>query len=140
MTTETDDTTTDESIQPNDGVSLQQRARAEREFQKLRESDNHFAAIAVDLRDQGASVEEIYRQYAAIESDLGDASMAEQTELIPEWEVVVKEADDTPSGYRYERYERTAETQAEAEDMVERHTGLRVVSEKTERIGYVEVA
>ncbi|WP_123619617.1 hypothetical protein [Halorubrum sp. CSM-61] len=138
MTTDTDDTTTDESLE-NDGVSLRQRARAEREFRKLRESDNPFAAVAVDLREQGATVDEIYQQYARIESVLGDASMAEQTELIPEWEIAVKVPDDTPSGYRYERKTRAHQDPRKAEAEVEETSGREVVSEKTEQVGYIKV-
>jgi len=102
--------------------------------------DNPFAALAVDLYEQGATAEETYRQYARIESALGDASMAEQTELIPEWKIAVKVPDDTPSGYRYEYHTRASEDQQEAERNTQEATGFEVVSEKTEQIGYIEVA
>jgi len=139
MTTDTDDTTTDESLE-NDGVTLRQRARAERAFQQIRESDNPFAEAAVALRDQGATVQEIYRQYDAIEADLGDAAMAEQTELIPEWKITVKVPDDTPSGYRYERKTRAHQDPRKAEAEVAETSGWEVVSEKTEQVGYIKVA
>lgn len=139
MTTDTDDTTTDESIETNDGVSLRQRARAEREFRQLRESDNPFAEVAADLRDQGASFEEIYQQYDAVEATLGDAATAEQSRLLPEWEVAVKVPDDTPSGYRYEYHSRVIVDKNEAERDVREATGREVVSEKTEQIGYMRV-
>ena len=138
MTTENDDTTTDESLETN--VTLRQRARAERAFRKVREMDNPFAALAVDLYEQGATAEETYRQYARVEAVLGDASMAEQTELIPEWKITVKVPDDTPSGYRYETVERAHQDPRKAEAEVEETTGREVVSEETEQVGYIEVA
>ena len=139
MTTDTDDTTTDESLE-NDGVSLRQRARAERAFRQVREMDNPFAALAVDLYEQGATAEETYRQYARVEAVLGDASMAEQTELIPEWKITVKVPDDTPSGYRYETMFRAHQDPRKAEAEVEETTGREVVSGRTEQVGYIEVA
>ena len=141
MTTDTTDTTTDESIEnETDELALRQRARAEREFQQIRESDNPFAEVAADLRDQGESFEAIYQQYAAIEAALGDTSMASQTELIPEWKVAVKVPDDTPSGYRYEYHTQAVDNQQEAEQNVRDATGFEVAPEKTEQVGYVEVA
>jgi hypothetical protein len=138
MTTENDDTTTDESLETN--VTLRQRARAERAFRKVREMDNPFAALAVDLYEQGATAEETYRQYARVEAVLGDASMAEQTELIPEWKITVKVPDDTPSGYRYETMFRAHQDPRKAEAEVEETTGREVVSGRTEQVGYIEVA
>lgn len=138
MTTDTDDTTADASIE-TDEMSLRQRARAEREFRRIRESDNPFAEVAADLREAGYSFEAIYKQYAAIEADLGDASMASRSRLLPEWEVAVKVPADTPSGYRYEYHTRAIVDKNEAERDVREATGREVVSKKTEQIGYVRI-
>lgn len=139
MTTDTHDTTADASIE-TDEMSLRQRARAEREFRQIQDSNNPFAEVAADLREAGYSFEAIYKQYATIEATLGDASMASRARLLPEWKIAVKVSDpDTPSGYRYEYHTRVLEDQRAAERDVREATGREVVSEKTEQIGYVEV-
>ncbi|MFC6770314.1 hypothetical protein ACFQDD_02030 [Halorubrum pallidum] len=120
--------------------SLRQQAAAERAFQELRDTENPFAELAAKLRDRGATFPEIYDQYAAVEEALGEAAMAEESELIPEWEITVKiPAPDTPSNYRYETRVRTHRDRGVAEQEVEMAFGYDVVPEKTKQVGYAEV-
>lgn len=133
--------TDDDSVENADEEpSLRQQAAAERAFQELRDTENPFAELAAKLRDRGTSFPEIYDQYAAVEEALGEAAMAEESELIPEWEITVKIPDpDTPSNYRYETRVRTHRDRRVAEQEVETAFGYDVVPEKTKQVGYAEV-
>lgn len=120
--------------------SLRQRAAAQRAWRDRDVEDNPFLEVVEELREDGMSFSEIADLAHELESSVGDAAMAEKSKLIPEWKVTVKVPDaDTPSGYRYEYYERSGTDRDEVEDRVIAHTGCKVVSEKTEQIGYVKV-
>ncbi|WP_147441120.1 hypothetical protein [Halorubrum sp. Atlit-26R] len=123
------------------GVTLRQRAAAEREFRKVRESDSPFAELAVSLYDEEIqSFTDIYAQFAAVEEALRAAALAEDSGLIPEWKITVKRPDpNTPSGYRHETVTRAHQDPRKAEAEL-REQGYEVVPRKTERDGYAEVA
>jgi len=102
--------------------------------------DNPFTEVVCDLRDDGASWQDIYSTMDVVASVLDQAASEEMCILIPDWRVAaVKHDPQATSGERYEFYERSAEIAAEAEAMVERKTGCRVESSKTEQVGVSKV-
>jgi hypothetical protein len=125
----------------DDEPSLRQKARAEKKFREIRESDNPFAEKATELRDEGMSYREIYNQYIEIEEALGRPSIAIESMLIPEWEVtVLVDAPDTPSGHRYKTYTRAGRDKSEVEDRVSEFSGWNIAPNKTEQVGYIRVS
>lgn len=103
--------------------------------------DNPFTEVVVKLRQDGESWRDIYDTFNEVFEILDAAALEEGWELVPEWRVAVLEHDpDTPSGKRFDYYERTAETAEKAESMVKRHTGCPVAEEKTEQIGVAKVS
>lgn len=99
--------------------------------------DNPFTEVAETLRADGESWNDICSSVNELLDVVSEGAIEEDTVLLAEWAITVKVPDpDTPSGYRYRTHERTAETAAEAEAMVEKHTGYEVVEEKTEQVDY----
>jgi len=99
--------------------------------------DNPFTPVVEDLRAEGKSWDDIFWTMDKVLDVVDNGAVEEKTTMIAEWSVTAKVPDqNTPSGYRYETYERTAETAEEAETMVEGGTGYEVVGEKTEQVGY----
>jgi len=124
---------------PN-GMSLRQKAAAEQKFEQVDHDHNPFWEVAERLRESGMTFSDIYQQFIAIESDLGEASIAEDMMLVPEWKMTVLADADTPSGSRYETYTRIGRDVEELERELELETGFEVASEKTAQIGYAKLS
>jgi hypothetical protein len=122
--------------EPRDGTERATKLVEERGLPE----DNPFADVVRDLRDEGESWNDIYDTLFKV-ADICDAAALEETwDLVPDWRVAVVKPDaQATSGERYEYYKRTAETAAKAEKMVERKTGHRVESEKTEQVSVSKV-
>jgi hypothetical protein len=103
--------------------------------------DNPFSEVVRDLHDDGESWQDIFDTMDAVHQVVDAAAYEEDFELIPEWRVAAVVPDEqSTSGERYEFYERMFETAEEAEESVERVTGYRVDTEKTEQVGVGKVS
>lgn len=123
-----------------DEPTIRQQAAAERAWRENKPEGNPFAEVIEELRDQGMTFAEIKTHWRAADKAFEEALGEERWMLIPEWRITVLVDDqNTPSGKRYETYERSGRDRKEVEERVESHTGWPVDSEKTEQIGYVKV-
>lgn len=124
----------------DDEPTLRQQAAAERAWREHKPKGNAFAEAVQELREQGLTFEEISQQLRAADKAFEEALSEERWMLIPDWRVTVLVDDEnTPSGKRYETYERSGRDRQEVEHRVEKHTGYPVDSEQTEQIGYSKV-
>lgn len=122
-------------------VTDRQDAAGTREFRDHRPDDNPFVEVIERLRDEGMAWQQVLDVMDDAHRAVDKAALEEGWSLQANWKVAaVREAPDTPSGTRYEFYERGAATAEEAESMVERHTGCPVESRQTEKVGYSKVA
>lgn len=102
--------------------------------------DNPFTSVVRELHEDGESWRDIFDTMDEVFDVIDAAASEEMNQLVADWRVAVVKPDKrATSGERYEFYERSAETAQEAEEMVERHTGYRVESEKTEQVGVSKV-
>jgi hypothetical protein len=97
--------------------------------------NNPFTGTVEELREQGQSFTEIWRTLEELYDVVDKVAFVDEYKFEPRWEIAVKVPADTPSGYRYEYYERDGETAAEAERKVKEHTGLEVEASMTEQTG-----
>lgn len=103
--------------------------------------DNPFSEVARELHEDGDSWRDIWEQLEEVYNVIDPAACEEGYELVPDWKVAAKVPDEnTPSGVRYEYYDRTAETPSEAEEMVERGTAYPVEPSETEQVGTSKVS
>lgn len=129
-----------ESMDSESGLSAHERATKKIEEKGLPE-DNPFTEIIRGLHEDGESWQEIYATMEEVFDVVDEGAYEESFQIMPDWKVAAVEHDpNATSGERYEYYERTAETAKEAEEMVERYTGYRIASEKTEQVGTSKVA